>query len=211
MSAVAGIGEREKQLLLFLGVPVLGAACRVWHCAVRRATWFLEVAPVVIAAPIIAVTWRRFPLTTLLCVLIAFACARAGAGWRVHVRSRSPRVRDAGGPRTRAKPVRSRRPFHAGLRSRDGCARDPGARRIRERTADARLLAACVALAISAFYELIEWWAALALGQCATDFLGTQGDPWDTQAYMFCALAGAAVALIVLAPAHDRQIAGVNR
>jgi putative membrane protein len=63
-----------------------------------------------------------------------------------------------------------------------------------------------VALAFSAFYELIEWWAALALGQGADEFLGTQGDPWDTQADMFLALLGAACALALLSKLHDRQI-----
>jgi putative membrane protein len=64
----------------------------------------------------------------------------------------------------------------------------------------------CVALAFSAFYELIEWAAALALGQGAQDFLGTQGDPWDTQADMFCALIGATAGLVLLSPLHDRQL-----
>ena len=64
----------------------------------------------------------------------------------------------------------------------------------------------CVALAISAFYELIEWWAALALGQGADEFLGTQGAPSDTQADMFLALIGAAAALASLSRLHDRQL-----
>ncbi len=72
-------------------------------------------------------------------------------------------------------------------------------------------LAACVALAFSAFYELIEWAAALALGAGATDFLGTQGDVWDTQADMFCALVGAVAALSLLSALHDRQIAALAR
>jgi putative membrane protein len=67
-------------------------------------------------------------------------------------------------------------------------------------------LSLCVALAISAFYELIEWWAALALGQGAHEFLGTQGDPWDTQADMFLAFIGAASALALLSRIHDRQL-----
>ena len=67
-------------------------------------------------------------------------------------------------------------------------------------------LCICVALAFSAFYELIEWWAALALGQGADEFLGTQGDPWDTQADMFLALTGAVSALLLLARLHDRQL-----
>jgi putative membrane protein len=64
----------------------------------------------------------------------------------------------------------------------------------------------CIVLAISATYELIEWWVALAAGQGATDFLGTQGDPWDTQSDMFLALIGAVVSLLLLSGLQDRQI-----
>ena len=67
-------------------------------------------------------------------------------------------------------------------------------------------LSVCVALAISAVYELIEWWAALALGQGADEFLGTQGDQWDTQSDMFLALIGASVAMATLARLQDRQL-----
>ncbi len=67
-------------------------------------------------------------------------------------------------------------------------------------------LVCCVALAISAMYELIEWWAALAMGQAADDFLGTQGDQWDTQSDMFCALLGALTTVIFLARFHPRQL-----
>ena len=67
-------------------------------------------------------------------------------------------------------------------------------------------LVCCVALAISAMYELIEWWAALAMGQGADDFLGTQGDQWDTQSDMFCALLGALTTVIFLARFHCRQL-----
>jgi putative membrane protein len=64
----------------------------------------------------------------------------------------------------------------------------------------------CIVLAVSATYELVEWAAALALGQGAEEFLGTQGDPWDTQSDMFTALIGAVLALALLSKAHDRQI-----
>ena len=64
----------------------------------------------------------------------------------------------------------------------------------------------CIALAISATYELVEWAAALALEQGADAFLGTQGDPWDTQSDMFFALIGAVTALVLLSRAHDRQL-----
>jgi putative membrane protein len=67
-------------------------------------------------------------------------------------------------------------------------------------------LVACVCLAISACYELVEWWTAVATGEAATAFLGTQGDPWDTQWDMFIALIGAVTAQVLLARAHDRQL-----
>ncbi|MEK9672987.1 MAG: DUF2238 domain-containing protein [Rhodospirillaceae bacterium] len=67
-------------------------------------------------------------------------------------------------------------------------------------------LVASVCLAFSAFYELVEWWAALALGQGVDDFLGIQGDPWDTQSDMFMALLGAVSAQFLLSRLHDRQI-----
>ena len=71
-------------------------------------------------------------------------------------------------------------------------------------------LVLCVVLAISASYELIEWAAALALGQGADEFLGTQGDPWDTQSDMLMALIGALRALLLLSGLQDRQIAALR-
>jgi putative membrane protein len=68
-----------------------------------------------------------------------------------------------------------------------------------------------IVLAISAAYELFEWGSAVALGQGAEDFLGTQGDPWDTQSDMLFALIGGGVALIALARTHDRQISALQR
>lgn len=62
-------------------------------------------------------------------------------------------------------------------------------------------------MAFSAFYEFIEWWTALATGEAAEDFLGTQGDPWDTQWDMFMATLGASIALLTLSRAHDRSLA----
>jgi putative membrane protein len=68
-------------------------------------------------------------------------------------------------------------------------------------------LVVCVCLAISAAYELVEWWSALIGGENADAFLGTQGDQWDTQWDMFTALVGAIAALALLGRYHDRQIA----
>jgi putative membrane protein len=67
-------------------------------------------------------------------------------------------------------------------------------------------LSIAICLAFSALYELIEWWAALILGQGADEFLGTQGDIWDTQSDMFMALLGAGIALLLLSRLHDRQL-----
>ena len=68
-------------------------------------------------------------------------------------------------------------------------------------------LVLCIALAVSAFYELVEWWAALLIGAQADEFLATQGDVWDTQWDMFLALIGALAAQLLLGRVHDRQIA----
>jgi putative membrane protein len=66
-------------------------------------------------------------------------------------------------------------------------------------------------LAISAFYELIEWWVAVIQGASAEDFLGTQGDPWDAQSDMFVALTGAIVALLVFSQYHNRLLKAFKR
>jgi len=70
-------------------------------------------------------------------------------------------------------------------------------------------LVTAVCLAVSACYEFIEWWAALIGGSAATDFLGTQGDVWDTQWDMFLAFIGAMASQILLSRVHDRQLAAI--
>ena len=72
-------------------------------------------------------------------------------------------------------------------------------------------LCICVSLAVSAAYELVEWWAAMILGQGADEFLGTQGDPWDTQSDMFMALIGAITAILLLSKVHDRALSKLHR
>ena len=68
------------------------------------------------------------------------------------------------------------------------------------------LISVSICLAFSAFYELIEWWSAVFVGEGATEFLGTQGDHWDTQWDMFLALCGAIISLLLLSRWHDRQL-----
>jgi len=71
-------------------------------------------------------------------------------------------------------------------------------------------LTVCFCLAFSAFYEFIEWWGALIMGEAADAFLATQGDPWDTQWDMFLAMCGAIFALVLLTRVHDRQLAALG-
>lgn len=176
-----------------------------------RPTWLLEVAPVLVTLPVLAATWRRFPLTPLLYLLIAlhalvlilggtYTYARVPLGFWLqdwlHL-ARNPydrigHVMQGLVPTLVAREILLRAGYLSSRRM-------------------ANFLSGCVALAVSACYELIEWWVALALGMGAQDFLGTQGDPWDTQADMFYALIGAVVAIVGLAAWHDRQIRAIAR
>lgn len=172
-----------------------------------RLTWLLEVAPVLIAAPILLLSYRRFPLSSLLYALIclhalvlilggAYTYARVPLGFWVQDwldLSRNPydklgHFMQGLVPALLAREILLRRGY---LSSR----------------AMTGFLAVCVALAISAVYELIEWWSALALGQGAEEFLGTQGDPWDTQSDIFLALLGALCSTLLLRGWHDRLLA----
>jgi putative membrane protein len=200
---------RERRLLALFALPVAIALIASGIAPYDRATWWLEVAPVLLAAPLIALTWRRFPLTTLLCSLIALHAL----------------VLILGGTYTYARvPVGfvlqdwlglSRNPYDRIGHLMQGFVPAMVTREVLVRghhVKGPRMLAfvcVCVPLAFSAFYELIEWWVALALGG-AVEFLGTQGDVWDTQADMFCALLGAVAALATLSRLHDRQLAALT-
>jgi putative membrane protein len=171
-----------------------------------RATWWMEVAPVLIAAPILVVTHRRYPLTPLLYALIfvhALVLILGGA----HTYARVPL-----GFWLQDLLALERNPYDRIGHFMQGFVPAMVAREILLRgrfVAGARMvgfLSVCVALAVSAVYELIEWGAALVLGQGAEEFLGTQGDAWDTQADMFMALVGAVSALLLLSRLHDRQL-----
>jgi putative membrane protein len=174
-----------------------------------RATWVMEVAPVLIALPLLVLTYRRHRLTDLLYVLIL-----------VHAI-----VLMVGGAYTYA-----RVPFGFDLQHWLGLTRNPydkighfmqglvPALVAREILLRGRHIAAgkmlafvviCIVMAISAWYELIEWGAAVAMGQGADEFLGTQGDPWDTQSDMFTAFIGGLCALLLFSRLHDRQLASL--
>lgn len=176
-----------------------------------RATWIMEVAPVVIVLPILWSTRQRFPLTTVLYVLIflhaivlmvggAYTYARVPLGfevaewfgWQRNPYDRLGHFFQGFVPALAAREILLRGRYVQGRRM-------------------LAFIVVCIVLAISASYELIEWAAALALGQGADEFLGTQGDPWDTQSDMFMALVGALTALAALSGLHDRQLRGLRR
>jgi putative membrane protein len=193
----------ERAGLLAAGLVVLA-----WS-AVRPHdyfTWLLEVAPILIGVPILIATRRRFPLTPLLNRLVF-----------VHAV-----ILMVGGHYTYAEV-----PFGFWMRDAFGFTRNhydrighfaqgfvPAilAREILVRRGVVRpggwlfFIVTCVCLAFSAFYELIEWWTAVLTGSAATAFLGTQGDPWDTQWDMFLALVGALTSQLLLRRIHDRQL-----
>lgn len=174
-------------------------------------TWFLEVAPVLIGLPLLILTCRRFPLTPLVYALLAIHAI----------------ILMVGGHYTYAE-----MPLFNGLRDALELSRNhydrvghvaqgfiPAivAREILLRRSPLRpgkwlfFLVSCVCLAISACYEFIEWWVALASGDEAVSFLATQGDVWDTQWDMFLALCGALASQLLLSRWHDRQLASLAR
>lgn len=172
-----------------------------------RTTWVMEVAPVLVALPLMWATRHSFPLTGLLTTLIglhfivlivggAYSYARVPLGfWMQDLLSLSRNPYDKIGHFMQG--------FVPALLAREVLLRGGHVNGTRM----AAFLCICIALAVSAVYELIEWWAALALGQGADEFLGTQGDPWDTQSDMFLAMLGATTAMLLLARWHDRQMA----
>ena len=169
-------------------------------------TWFLEVFPALVGFAVIAATYRRFRLTGLTYALILAHCI----------------ILMVGGHYTYAEV-----PLFDWIRDSMGMARNnydkvghlaqgfiPAiiAREIliRKKVITGRgwlaFLVVCICMAISALYELIEWWAALLSGEAAEAFLGTQGYVWDTQSDMGLALLGAVLSLLLLTGVHDRQI-----
>ena len=176
----------------------------------ERGTWFLEVLPVLIALPLVLLTWKRFPLTTLLTVVITLHAI----------------VLMVGGKYTYAEmPLFNwiRDEFHLSRNHYDrlghfmqGFAPALLIRELLLRTSTlkagkwlATIIIFCC-LGVSAIYELIEWAAAVALGAGADAFLATQGDVWDTQKDMLMAGIGAAVAVLFFSRRHDRALAGLK-
>ena len=205
MSAISPSDPRRPVLLLasFLLLLILAVSFTMTG---DRMTWLLETLPVMIALPLLWTTHKRYPLTSLLYGLIFLHCV----------------VLIYGGIYTYAKT-----PFGFVLQDWLGTMRNPYdkighfvqgfvpamiAREILLRGDHVKgpwlrsFLIICVVMFISSFYELLEWWVALLSGESAEAFLGTQGDPWDTQSDMGFALLGSICALLLLSRWHDRQL-----
>jgi putative membrane protein len=176
-----------------------------------RFTWVLEVFPVLLGVPALIYVYPRFRFTPLVYTLLAMHAI----------------ILMVGGKYTYAEV-----PLGFWLKEAFGLARNhydrighfaqglvPAmvAREILFRRSPLRgsrwlpFIVICFCLALSALYELIEFWTALATGEAAEAFLGTQGDPWDTQWDMMMALIGAATALLVLSKPHNRQLKALER
>jgi putative membrane protein len=175
-----------------------------------RLTWLMEVAPVLIVLPLLFATRSAFPFTTLAYCLIgvhglilivggAYTYARVPAGLWIQEWL-----------------ALERNPYDRLGHFAQGFVPAIVAREILIRTFKLVpgkflfFITVSICLAISAFYELIEWWTALALGQGAHEFLGTQGDQWDTQWDMFLALVGTSASQLLFSSWHDRQIASMR-
>lgn len=169
-------------------------------------TWFLEVFPVLIGLPILILTYAKFPLTNLVYGLVLlhaiillvgghytyaempiFNWLRDYCGWNRNYYDRLGHVAQGFMPAIITREILLRRsPLLPGKWL--------------------FFIVVCICLAISAFYEFIEWWVALASGSDAVAFLATQGDVWDTQWDMFLAFLGAVSAQLLLAKVHHRQM-----
>ena len=169
-------------------------------------TWLLEVSPAIIAAAILWYTRERFPLTRLVYILILIHCIilMIGGHYTYALVPLGDWVKEAF-DQTRNnydKIGHFAQGFIPAIIARELLIRlevvpRPGWR---------DFLIVCLCLAISAFYELIEWWVALLSEEAAESFLGTQGYTWDTQSDMAWALFGAVLALVTLGTWHDRQL-----
>jgi putative membrane protein len=197
--------DRRNGLILWLLVLLGLLAWSGWH-PYDRPTWLLEVTPILVALPVLWMTYRRFPLTNLLYICIflhavvlmvggAYTYARVPPGFALqdwlHLQ-RNPYDRighffQGFVPALAAREILLRGDFINGKRM-------------------LAFLVVCVVMTVSVTYEFIEWATALVYGQGAVDFLGTQGDPWDTQWDMFMALIGAVTALLLFTRLQDRQI-----
>ncbi len=173
-------------------------------------TWGLEVFPAIVGGLILWFTRDRFPLTTLVYVLILIHCIilMVGGHYTYAEVPLGDWVRDAfdGTRNNYDKLGHLAQGFVPAMIARELVIRKAVFNSARWR--DFFIVSFC--LGFSAFYELIEWWVALTSEEAADSFLGTQGYIWDTQSDMGLALVGAIAALLLLSKVHDRQLSALN-
>lgn len=197
--------KKSEGLLLFS----IGAVCLLVSAIhpYDWLTWWLEVMPALLGVAVLIATYRRFPLTPLVYRLILlhalililgahYSYARVPLGfwmqdWFGFARNHYDRIGHFA------------QGFIPAILVREVLLRLTPLRR----SGWLFFLVVCVCLAMSAFYEFTEWWAALAGGEAADAFLGTQGDQWDTQWDMFLAMTGAILSQLLLGGVHDRALA----
>jgi putative membrane protein len=169
-------------------------------------TWFLEVLPAIIAAIVLATSYRYFKLTPLLYGLILVHCVILMVGG--HYTYAEVPLFDALNPlfgferNNYDKLGHFAQGFVPAMVARELLVR----KNVVNGVAWRNFYIICFCLALSAFYELIEWWVAELFGEGAEEFLGTQGYVWDTQSDMAFALLGAVLAIATLSRRHDRQL-----
>jgi putative membrane protein len=205
----AADAPRRRLPVLLAGLVAVALAISVWQPH-DLMTWFLETVWIMIGLPAIVLTWRRFPLTNLLCCLLALHALVLMVGGH-YTYAQVPLgdwARDTFGL--------DRNPYDRLGHLMQGFVPAMLVRELLSRTSPLRgsrwlaPLTVCACLAFSALFEMFEWAAAVIGGAAADDFLATQGDVWDTQWDMFCALIGATLSLLLLSRVHDRQLAAVR-
>ena len=173
--------------------------------------WWMEALPALLAVGILAATYKKFRFTPLVYLLVWLHCVvlLVGAHYTYECVPLFDWIRDAFGQARNNydKLGHFAQGFVPALVARELLIRTSGLGRGKWMFT----LIVLSILGISAIYELVEWWAAEALGETADSFLGTQGDIWDAQKDMFCALVGAICALLTLSRAQDRQLARLGK
>jgi putative membrane protein len=195
----------SRELMVYAGIVL---AVMIWSAIAPtdRLTWFMEVIWVFLAVPLIALTWRRFPLTRLLCILIVLHMILLMVGGH-YTYAKVP-----GGLWIQEWLQLERNHYDRLGHFAQGFIPAILARELLLRLTPLKrggwlvYIVVSVCLAFSAFFEMLEWWAALVWGGDADAFLATQGDVWDTQWDMFLAMLGAMTALLLLSRWHDRQL-----
>jgi putative membrane protein len=200
---VRSVTRREGLLLVAILVVALG-----WSAVGAKSlgTWALEVVWIVIGAPIVLLNRKRFPLTRLVCwLLVGHAIVLCYGGHYTYAETPL-------GDWLREAFDWQRNDYDRIAHFVQGFVPAMLVRELLLRRTPLRrggwtfTLTAAVCLAISACFEFVEWASAVILGSGADDFLGTQGDVWDTQWDMFLCLCGAVVAQLLLSRVHDRQL-----